>query len=534
MTSAPAIVPLVLTSRTLTIELTGTNARHRLDGPLGFTLTSQGAAVAEGELDRPVLSLEDLVPGTNYTLSVASCADFDFTAPTESAFIDIRDYDASEGATDNAPAFAAAIAEAPKGATLYVPPGIWRTGPVFLKSDMFVYLPRGAVIAGLTDRAAYPILTAFADDGRQQASWEGVPAACYASVLTAIDTQNLTIAGKGIVDGAGREGDWWGWPKETRDGARRPRTIFANRCANLSLAGVTVRNSPSWTIHPIDCARAIFADLRIESPSDSPNTDGLNPESSTDIDIVGVRFSVGDDCIAIKAGKIWPDGTIPAPTRNVSVRHCLMERGHGGVVIGSEMSGSVTDVTIENCTLVDTDRGLRIKTRRGRGGEVARITMADCDMDGVLTPLVVNAHYFCDPDGTSDAVQNRSPAPVTATTPHLRDIAFVRITAKNVHHAIAYVLGLAEAPLAGLVIEDITVTYAKNAVAEPPAMALGVTPLRHAAIVTENVHDPVVRRIARPADQAGVRSGPEGPRQRKVADFSGSTARRNNLGQERA
>lgn len=496
MTRAPTITPLVSTPRTLTIELAGTNARHRLDAPLSFTLSSEGAAVAEGELDRPVLTLEDLVPGTAYRLSIANWADFDFTAPSEPAFIDIRDYGASEDASDNAPAFAAAIAAAPKGATLYVPPGAWRTGPVFLKSNLFLYLPQGAVIAGLQDRAAYPILPAFAGDGRQQASWEGVPAACYASLFTAIDAENLTIAGRGIVDGAGQEGDWWSWPKETRDGARRPRTIFANRCTDLSLAGITVRNSPSWTVHPIDCAKATFADLKIENPPDSPNTDGLNPESSTDVTIVGIRFSVGDDCIAIKAGKIWPDGTVPAPTRNVAVRHCLMERGHGGVVIGSEMSGSVTDVAIANCTLIDTDRGLRIKTRRGRGGEVARIAMTDCDMDSVLTPLVVNAHYFCDPDGTSDAVQNRAPAPVSAATPHLRGIAFARITAQNVHHALAYVLGLAEAPLTGLLIEDVTVTYAEAATAAPPTMALNIPPMRHAGIVTENTIDPVIRRIA--------------------------------------
>ena len=501
MTRALTIVPLVLTPRTLTIELAGTAARHRLEVPLGFALTSEGASVAEGELDRPVLTLEDLVPGTRYRLSVATFPDFDFTAPAEPAFIDIRDYGAREDAANNAPALAAAIAAAPPGATLYVPPGTWRTGPIGLKSDLFLYLPAGAVLAALADRTAYPILPAFGEDGRQQASWEGVPAACYASLLTAIDAENLTIAGKGVLDGAGAEGDWWTWAKETRDGACRPRTVFANRCANLALAGLTVRNSPSWTIHPLDCARAVFIDLAIENPPDSPNTDGLNPESSTDIAIVGVHFSVGDDCIAIKAGKIWPDGTVPAPTRNVSIRHCLMQRGHGGVVIGSEMSGSVTDVSIENCTLIDTDRGLRIKTRRGRGGEVARISMTDCAMDGVLTPLVVNAHYFCDPDGRSDAVQNRAPAPVSATTPHLRDITFMRIQANGVHNAIAYVLGLAEAPLTGLLIEDVAATYAAEAVAEPPAMALGVPPLRHAGIVTHNVDNPTVRRITRPDEQ---------------------------------
>ena len=495
MSGQPHLVIAVLTPRTVTVELAGTDARDRLDTPRRYRLTSEGAVVADGEMTRPVLTLDTLVPGTVYALELDGAPTIAFTAPTETAFLDIRDFGARESAPDNGDAIARAIAAAPPGATLYVPPGTWRTAPVFLHSDLFVYLPQGAELVGLAERDAYPILPAFDDHMRPCASWEGVPASCYASLLTAIDANGLTIAGGGVIDGRGAQGDWWSWPKETRNGARRPRTVFANRCTDFAMAGVTVRNSPSWTIHPLDCDRVRFADLVIENPPDSPNTDGLNPESCRDVEIVGVRFSVGDDCIAIKSGKIWPDGTVPAPTRNVSVRHCLMERGHGGVVIGSEMSGSVTDVTISNCRLVETDRGLRIKTRRGRGGEVANILMRACDMDGVRTPLVVNAHYFCDPDGKSDAVQNRLPAPVSSATPRLRDITFSHISAHNVHHAIAFVLGLAEAPITGLVIDTVSASYAPSASAAPPAMALGVPAMRHAKIVIENAIDPAVSAI---------------------------------------
>lgn len=496
---------LVLTPRLLTVELAGSGARDRLEAPLRWRLVSSGVVAQDGLAERPVLTLEGLVPGIAYELAVEGFEDIKFATPPETAFIDIRDHGASEAAADNGKAFAAAIAAAPEGTTLYVPPGIWRTGAVYLKSGLFVHLPEGATIKGVADRGAYEVLEAFGADGRQQASWEGVPAKCYASLFTAMDADRVTIAGKGVIDGAGAEGDWWEWPKETRDGARRPRTVFANRCTQLKMSGLTVRNSPSWTIHPLDCAEAVFADLIIENPADSPNTDGLNPESSTDIEIVGVRFSVGDDCIAIKAGKIWPDGTVPAPTRNVSVRHCLMERGHGGVVIGSEMSGSVTDVTVELCTMVATDRGLRIKSRRGRGGEVARIVLRDCAMDGVKTALSVNSHYFCDPDGMSDAVQNRVPAPVDATTPRIADIAFLRTEVRNAHHALAYVLGLAEAPISGLTIADVTVTYAPEAVADVPDMALGLPTLRHGGIITENVHDPKITGITGTTDTDTIR-----------------------------
>lgn len=496
----PVPTILLLTARTVTVELAGSAAHDQLDASLGWRLVASGDVMQEGQLDRPVITIEGLVPAIGYRLEIEGLEGLDFATPQEAGLIDIRDHGASEEAADNSAAFAAAVLAAPEGATLYVPPGVWRAGPVFLKSDLCLHLPQGAVLKGLAEREAYPILDAFDAQGRLQASWEGVPAACYASLITVMDARNVSIAGKGVIDGAGSEGDWWSWPKETRNGARRPRTVYANRCDGLAMAGVTVRNSPSWTVHPILCRKAVFADLVIENPPDSPNTDGLNPESSTDVDIVGVRFSVGDDCIAIKAGKIWPDGRVPEPTRNVAIRHCRMERGHGGVVIGSEMSGSVTDVTVSNCTLIDTDRGLRIKTRRGRGGVVARITMRDCTMDGVLTPLAVNSHYFCDPDGRSDAVQNRAPAPVDETTPQLRDIGFSRIVARNVHHTLAYVLGLSEAPVTGLAIEDVSVTYDPQAKAGVPEMAEGLPELRHGGIVTENTTNPIIRRIGWPDD----------------------------------
>jgi polygalacturonase len=161
--------------------------------------------------------------------------------------------------------------------------------------------------------------------------------------------------------------------------------------------------------HPHLSEGLIFAALAIESPSNSPNTDGLNPESCCGVTIAGLRISVGDDCIAIKSGKRGPITDEPtddllAPTRNVTVENCLLEFGHGAVVLGSEMSGDITDVTIARCDFVGTDRGLRIKTRRGRGGLVARIAMTDVVMQDVASPLAINAFYFCDADGRSEAV----------------------------------------------------------------------------------------------------------------------------------
>lgn len=488
MTLTDRIVLVVATARTATVELVRDGGSYALPAPRAFTLaTGSGVPVDAGQFSRHIVTLDGLLPATPYRLEVAGAPALEFETPHETAHIDISAHGADQAAEDNAAAIQAAIDAAPAGTTLHIPPGTWRSGPILLKSQLTLHLADGATLLGLAERSRYPSLPALHADGRMLGSWEGEPAATYASLVTAIGCTDIAITGRGTIDGNAAAGDWWRWPKETRDGLRRPRTIFLTGCRNVALTGIAVRNSPSWTIHPLDCHSLVAADLRVENPADSPNTDGLNPESATDIRILGVHFSVGDDCIAIKAGKRGAHGYAHAPTRRVEVRRCLMEFGHGGVVIGSEMSGGVEDVAVSHCRFVGTDRGLRIKTRRGRGGFVRGIRFEDVEMDGVLTPVSINSHYFCDPDGRSDWVQARAPAPVDETTPQIADISVRRVTARNVHHAAAFVLGLAEAPVARLSISEFAVSFAPEAVPGAPDMACDLPELRHAGIVTDNL-----------------------------------------------
>src|SRR5699024_10394172 len=163
---------------------------------------------------------------------------------------------------------------------------------------------------------------------------------------------------------------------KTKKAAWRPRTVFLINCDNVLIQGLSIKNSPSWTVHPYFSKNLKFIDLKIENPKDSPNTDGLNPESCENVEIIGVDFSVGDDCIAIKSGKLYMGRKRKTPSKNIIIRNCYMHDGHGAVVIGSEMSGGVHEVKVEACIFEKTDRGLRIKTRRGRGeqGRIDQIT----------------------------------------------------------------------------------------------------------------------------------------------------------------
>ncbi|RPE71661.1 polygalacturonase [Pacificibacter maritimus] len=473
------------TPRCCVIMLTAADLRFTLAQALPYVVTSSSGTVSS-HATRSAVVLDDLTPDTAYEFHCAGQV-LSFVTPHCAGLIEARDFGLFEEAKNNAVALMAAIQATPKGGTLRIPKGRFVTGPLDLKSDMTLHLCKGATLVAPVDRGEYAQLEAYDPTGQMLGSWEGLPDAMFKSLITAVNCTGLSVAGRGTLDGGGAEGDWWTWPKDTREGARRPRTIYAVRCEGLTLAGITIRNSPSWTVHPVLCDNAVFSGLTIWNPSDSPNTDGLNPEMCRNGRLEGIHFSVGDDCIAIKAGKRSDagDGAHLAATSHLKIQNCRMERGHGAVVMGSEMSGSITDITISHCEFVGTDRGLRIKSRRGRGGEVARILCHDCTMDGVETALAANAYYYCDWDGHSDAVQNRAAAPVTDLTPRLYDITLRDCDIRGLRLAVAAVIGLSEQPITGLKLANITYTLDPNAKAAAPLMADYIPLMRHQKLWSE-------------------------------------------------
>ena len=174
----------------------------------------------------------------------------------------------------------------------------------------------------------------------------------------------MTITGEGTIDANAQNGDWYQNPKKNNI-AWRPRLFFTSGAKNVVLHGVLVCNSYSWTIHPTYSENVDILNIRIRNSSTSPNTDGIDPESCKNVNIIGNHVHVGDDCIALKSGKLFLGMKLHVPCENVIIRNCCLSRGHGGLVIGSEMSGGVKNVTVTQCLMDHTDRGLRVKTRRG-------------------------------------------------------------------------------------------------------------------------------------------------------------------------
>lgn len=417
-----------------------------------------------------------------------------FLTPPEALCFDVTRFGAvGDGKTDCTGALQAAIVACPKNGTVLVPAGQYSTYPLFLKSDMTLYLCKGAVLRAGTDRSRYPTLPGMvqSDDGRSEVSigsWEGNPLDSFASLITAIGAENVRVAGEGTLDGNAQNGDWWHNAKQ-RVGAWRPRTVFLNGCKNVQLIGVTICNSPAWTVHPYYCENVDVFNVTIQNPDDSPNTDGCNPESCHNVRIVGTVFSVGDDCIAVKSGKYYMAKNHHRASKNLIVRNCLMDRGHGAIVVGSEVSGGVDGLCVERCVMRGTDRGLRVKTRRGRGSMsvLTGIRFSRIEMDRVKTPFVINMFYFCDPDGRTPYVGDKSPLPVDENTPRVGTLTCRDIVCKGCEVAGGFFYGLPEMPIERIEMENVCVTFAPQAKEGMPAMMDGIDPVKKLALFGANI-----------------------------------------------
>lgn len=355
------------------------------------------------------------------------------------------------------------------GGRVTIPPGVHESGALRLRSHVELHLEQGAVLRFVPDPSLYPPVGA---------RWEGATTAIHSPCVYARSATDVSITGAGEIDGGG---EWW-W-QAFREGTLaypRPTLLAFHECTRVEVTGVTLLNSPAWTVHPLMCDDVRIVGVRIVNPADSPNTDGIDPESCRDVLIEDCHIDVGDDCIAIKSGSERAAERIPS--ERITITGCRMLHGHGGVVIGSEMSGGVRGVVISDCVFEGTDRGIRIKTRRGRGGVIEDVRVSDITMDSVMCPIVVNPFYFCGPEGKLPLVSDRRPRPVDDGTPHIRDVRLARIRATNVQACAAFISGLPEAPLVGLTLEQIDISYAADPEPAVPAMAEGVPAMAAAGI----------------------------------------------------
>lgn len=424
-----------------------------------------------GEFTTNVFSLFNLSPDSEYIVGVRD-EEFSFTTLKETALFSVRSFGAAgDGLVDDTKAFSAALGCLPRGGTLYVPKGRYLVSPLFLPDGATIYLEKGATLIGKTERGEYPVLPA-SEGNINIGTWQGEEADCFASLVTAYGKSDIKIIGEGVIDCNAQAGDWYVNHRVKRI-AWRPRGIFLNGCSNVVLQGITVRNTPSWNIHPYFCNGVGIYNLTLENPPHMPTTDGIDVDCCNGVEIAGVNISVGDDCIALKSGTLEFAKKHKTPCKNVVVRNCLMKSGHGGVVLGSELSGGIEDIKVSRCLFIGTDRGLRIKTRRGRGcvGIVGGITFSDIQMRDVKVPFVINMYYnMGDETGHTEYVYTTKALPVDERTPHIGNFVFRNVVCTNVSYCAGAFYGLPEAPIEGVTFENVSFSYDINVEAGYPDM----------------------------------------------------------------
>lgn len=413
---------------------------------------------------KSVFSVFGLEPNTTYALELKTEQDsqlLEIKTEAVNFVINVHEYNAQgDGIQDDTMAINFAIYTAPDGSVVRIPKGKYSVSSIMLKSNVSIYLEDGAELVQSVARSSLAFAKGYQKsyDFSQvtvNTSWEGHPLDCYAAVIYGKNVENVDIYGEGTINGNGKESNWWDDHK-TKNKAWRPRNIFLNACNNISVCGLKSLNSAAWNVHPFYSDNLSFYDMTIISESVSPNTDGLNPESCQNVEIVGCHFSVGDDCIAIKSGKYYMSVYHYRPSKHIEIRQCLMEKGHGGVVIGSEIGCGVYDVSVKQCYFNGVDRGLRIKTRRGRGEKsvVEGVLFEDVYMKDTLHSFVINMFYFCDPDGHSEYVQYKGAVPVDEMTPAVRNITFNGIQTEKIHGYAIFMYGLPESPIENVQVSN--------------------------------------------------------------------------------
>lgn len=360
---------------------------------------------------------------------------------------DVSAYGAKgDGVTKNTKAIQSAIdaCAAKGGGTVRLASGTFLTGPIVLKSRITLEVDAGATLLGSQDQADYPEVEELRERALQP-------------LVSAANAEHITIRGGGTIDGNGKP--WWDAVYAHRAGAHfpaamRPRLVFFDHCKHILIDNVTIQNSASWQVVPYYSNDVIIRDGRILAPARSPNTDGIDPFSSTHVKISHMTIDVGDDNVAIKSGQPGSSGP-DSPSTDIAITDCTFLHGHG-MSMGSEIAGGVQRVRARHIHFVGTGNGVRIKSGRDRGGDIGNFDFRDLTMDGVGTPIQITEYYPRIPP-------HDTARPVTRLTPRFHDIRISNLKATGAKEA-GIVLGLPESPVIGLTFDHVAISAQKGMV----------------------------------------------------------------------
>jgi polygalacturonase len=357
------------------------------------------------------------------------------------------------------------------GGRVVVPAGDYLTGPIHLKSNVDLHVSAGATLRFVQDPARYPVVFT---------RWEGVELMNYSPLIYAFECENVALTGAGTLDGQADWDHWWPWKGKPRSGQPsdrsqpdvpapqvadrnqliqqgeqgvpvaqrvygpghylRPSFVEPYRSRNVLIEDVTIQNAPFWVMHPTLCTNVTVR--RVKVISHGPNNDGCDPESCRDVLIEECLFDTGDDCIALKSGRNADGRRLNTPVENVVVRGCEMKDGHGGITIGSEISGGARNVFAEKCRLdsPNLERGLRMKTNTLRGGVIENVYVRDIEIGTVsFAPIEIDLRY--EPRDSGNFL------------PLVRNVVVERMRSARSRYGL-YIRGLEQAPVRDIVVRN--------------------------------------------------------------------------------
>ncbi len=426
----------------------------------------------------------------------------------------VVDYGAiGDGKTMNTDAIAKTISACAHagGGQVVIPAGIWLTGPIQLKSNLNLHVEKGALVIFSPNRQDYPLIDTW---------FEGRPEYRCMSPIFGENLENVAITGVGVFDGSGeawrpvkkfkmtatqwkellasggvvdQKGSTW-WPSEAAmNGAEylenlqktntpprredyekvrdylRPVLLQLSRCKTVLLDGPTFQNSPAWNLHPLMSENITIRNITVRNPWYSQNGDGLDLESCRNVAIYNCKFDVGDDAICLKSGRDEAGRRRGMPTENVQIYDCVVYHGHGGFVIGSEMSGGVRNIEIRDCTFIGTDTGVRFKSTRGRGGEVEnvyikRISMKDIPAAAIIFNMFYSGQAPIPDPGQATGFDAEQAMPVSEKTPQFKNIFISDVIVCGAAQAVA-LQGLPEMPLHNIELKNVSISSEKGLIA---------------------------------------------------------------------
>jgi polygalacturonase len=383
-----------------------------------------------------------------FSILIPVCAIALCCTPTANAttVCDVRTYGAKpDGTTMNTKAIQQAIDACAKkgGGKVMLDGGAFLSGPIVLKSNIDLDIQKGSTLQGSANHGDYPKKTEFRNPGLQ-------------SLVSATDATNVSITGDGVIDGAGES--WWKEARSNGDhgimgvGVLRPRLIVFDHCHKVLMDGVTVQNSPFWQIVPYYSDDITIRNIKVLADPHSPNTDAIDPFSSTNMRIDHVYADVGDDDVAIKSGAINSPGP-DAPSKDISISDCTFMHGHG-LSIGSEVSGGVQNVHVARVQFKGTENGVRIKSNRDRGGDIGNFDFRDLTMEDVGIPLLVTEYY-------PRILDQDSAQPITRLTPRFHDISITNLSATGAATA-GFIVGLPESPITSIPLTNVHISAQKG------------------------------------------------------------------------